>query len=63
MTLKEHTQAAHPAKLIPHIDKPRAVEAESTPRRPHTDYDLQPLRVSSLDHYVEADASDRFDVH
>ncbi len=63
MMLKERPPSTQPARPVHRHAKPNANEAAAAPSRSHTDYDRQPLRVNSLDHYVKVDSDNRFHVH
>lgn len=63
MRLKERVPATPPAAPVHRYGKPKAGKVATPPPRNHADYDLQPLRVSSLDHYIRIDTDERFHVH
>ena len=63
MMLKERPPTTPPATPVHRGATAKAREADTRLPQTHADYDRQPLRVNSLDHYIKLDTDDRFHVH
>ena len=61
MTLKEEPAAAPSAAFLDQTAEP-PVAAPAEPAAAHVDYDLRPLRVRCLEHYLERPDEERFHV-